>query len=171
MIRYLVGYVHYPRGLVWRNTNGNACSGEINFKVRGAAMKIITKCQIAACVAALVFNVTASAYSDDKPEEYCKKPKFTDLSFKTYSEPEKAEIAPGVTLKFRVSEYADPGSLVVTAKNQVLPTTIESTSTFHQVSFTLPAALKGSFVRINASVKAVLKCETTEGWLVKIAEQ
>jgi hypothetical protein len=96
-------------------------------------MKIITKCQLVGFIAALVFNVSASAYSDDKPEDYCKKPKFTDLNFKTYSEPEKTEVAAGSELRFRMSIEADPKSLVVTAKKEPLVTNIETNSSFHQV--------------------------------------
>ncbi|WP_394754607.1 hypothetical protein [Crenothrix sp.] len=134
-------------------------------------MKRITKCQLAAFIAAIIFNGAASAYSDDKAEEYCKKPKFTDLSFKPYIEPEKAEVPAGAQLSFRISVDADPKTLVVTAKKEELATQIESKSSFHQVTFTLPASLTGSIVRINAHVKVNVKCDETVGWLVKVADK
>lgn len=134
-------------------------------------MKIITKCQLAAFIAAIVFNVTASAYSDDKADEYCKKPKFTDLNFKPYMEPEKAEVPAESQLSFRLSVDADPKTLVISAKKEELATKIETKSSFHQVTFTLPASLTGSIVRINAHVKATLKCDETVGWLVKVADK
>lgn len=139
-------------------------------------MKIITKCQLAAFIAALIFNVAANAYSDDKPGEYCKKPKFTDLSFKTYTEAEKAEVAGGAALTFRLSIDAEPKSLVVSAKKEILATTIQTNSSFHEVSFTLPASLSGGFVRLNAHVKSITakpdsKCEESVGWLIKVADK
>jgi hypothetical protein len=76
-----------------------------------------------------------------------------------------------------MSIEADPKSLVVTAKKEPLVTKIETNSSFHQVSFMLPAAMKGSFARINATVRAVMtakatiKCEATDGWLVKVADK
>jgi hypothetical protein len=134
-------------------------------------MKIITRCKLAAFIAAIVFNVSVSAYSDDKQEEYCKKPKFTDLNFTPYKEPEKAEVPAGAQLSFRMSIDADPKTLVVSAKKEELATKIESKSSFHQVTFTLPASLTGSIVRINVHVKAILKCDETGGWLVKVADK
>jgi hypothetical protein len=134
-------------------------------------MKIITKYKLTVFIAAMIFNVAASAYSDDKPEEFCKKPKFTDLSFKIYSEPEKFEIPAGSELKFRISKDADPNSLVVSAKNVEIPVKVETNTSFHQVSFTLPDNFTGSIVRINARVKAVLKCDETAGWLIKVADK
>ena len=140
-------------------------------------MKITTKCQLAAFAAAMVFNVTASAYSDDKVEEYCKKPKFTDLNFKTYSEPEKAEVPAGAELSFRLSVYANPEKIKVTAKNQDIPINIVSNSSYHQITFKLPDTFNGSIVRINAhaktiqSTQATSRCEESAGWLVKVAEK
>jgi hypothetical protein len=134
-------------------------------------MKRITKCQIAVFIAAIFFIGVASAYTEDKTEEYCKKPKFTDLNFKPYSEPEKAEVPAESQLSFRVSVDADPRTLVVSTKKEVLATQIESKSSFHQVTFKLPASLSGSIVRINAHVKATLKCDETVGWLVKVADK
>jgi hypothetical protein len=134
-------------------------------------MKIITRGQLATFIAAMVFSTLVSAYSDDKAEEFCKKPKFTDLSFKTYSEPEKAEVPIGAELSFRLSNDADPEKLIITAKKEIIPTKIETTSSFYQVSFTLPASLNGSIVRINAHVKALLKCEQDTGWLIKVADK
>jgi hypothetical protein len=136
-------------------------------------MKIITTGKLVVFLAAVFFNGTVSAYTDDKPEEYCKKPKFTDLNFKPYSEPEKAEVAPETELKLRLSENADPKSLVLTIKQQVIKTTIESNSSFHRVSFKIPAAFAGGFVRINAHAKAnlSLKCDEDVGWLVKVSSQ
>lgn len=132
-------------------------------------MKIITTCKLVVFLAAVFFNGLAYAYSDDKPEEYCKKPKFTDLSFKQYSEPEKAEVAANTELKFRLSIDADTKTLVLTAKKEVLETKIETTSSFYEVTFKIPTTFAGSFVRINARVKAILKCEENLGWLVKVA--
>lgn len=134
-------------------------------------MKIITTCQLAAFMAALVFNVTASAYNDDKIDEYCKKPKFTDLSFKTYMEPEKAEVPAESQLSFRLSTDSDLETLVVSTKKGVLSTKVDTNSSFHKVSFTLPADLTGSIIRVNAQVKAILKCEEKVGWLIKVADK
>lgn len=140
-------------------------------------MKITTKCQLAAFVATIVFNVTAHAYSDDKIDEYCKKPKFTDLNFKTYSEPEKAEVPAGAQLSFRLPLYANPEKIKVTAKNQEIPINIVSNSSYHQVNFTLPDTFNGSIVRINVNAKtiqstqATSRCEESAGWLVKVADK
>jgi hypothetical protein len=128
----------------------------------------IIKC--ASVIAILLAAQTAAAYEDERVEDTCKKPKFTDFSLKEYVEPEKAEVPPGSAFEFKISAWSNPDTLRLSGKNEKIPFTVESNSSFHRIKAKLPASLTGKFVRINASVKAVLGCEEKEGWLIKIAQ-
>jgi hypothetical protein len=134
-------------------------------------MKTITLIKIAVGFAIVLSTGTASAYSADDTQQTCKKPRFTDFSLTQYKEPEKVEIAPESEFFFKISIWADPETLKLTAKDQSLPFTVETTTTFHKITAKLPAALTGKFIRFNANVKSVLGCDEAMGWLVKIADK
>jgi hypothetical protein len=135
-------------------------------------MKRIKLLKAALLIAAVLFNGAAFAYSSEgETEEICRKPKFMSFSLPTYKAPEKIEVAPESEFTFMISPWSDPKTLQLTAKNQGLPFTVETTSSFHRIKAKLPAEFNGNFVRINASVKAVLGCGEQTGWLVKVAEK
>ncbi|MEC4749142.1 hypothetical protein [Methylomicrobium sp. Wu6] len=121
-------------------------------------------------IAILLAAQTATAYEDEKTEVLCKDPKFTDFTLKEYSEPDKFEVPPESAFEFKVSAWSNPSTIRLTGKNEKIPFTVESNSSFHKVKAKLPASLTGKFVRINAAVKAVLGCEEKKGWLIKVAE-
>ena len=127
----------------------------------------IIKC--ASVLAILLAGQTASAYEDEKTEVLCKKPKFTDFTLKEYIEPEKIEIPPESTFEFKVSAWSNPETIRLTGRNEKIPFTVESNSSFHRIKAKLPPSFNGKFVRINAAVKAILGCEEKEGWLIKVA--
>ncbi|WP_036303870.1 hypothetical protein [Methylomicrobium agile] len=126
--------------------------------------------KVISVIAILLTAQSAFAYKDEKVEETCKKPKFTDFTLKEYIEPERAEVSPETAFEFKVSAWSNPSTIRLTGKGEKIPFTVESNSSFHRVKAKLPASLNGKFVRINAAVKAVLGCEEKEGWLVKVAE-
>ncbi|MGR9044132.1 MAG: hypothetical protein ACU83N_02480 [Gammaproteobacteria bacterium] len=120
-------------------------------------------------IGALAVAQSALAYTDDKPEEFCKDPKFKGFNLPTYNATDKVEVPPEAELNFTVSGWADPETIVVTAKKQPLDLTIENKMIFYRIKATLPPSLNGKFVRVNASAKAVLGCKGEAGWLLKIA--
>ncbi|MGZ4969732.1 MAG: hypothetical protein ACXV8O_16735 [Methylobacter sp.] len=122
-------------------------------------------------IAAALFANAATAYDPGKTDEICKKPQFRDFNLPVYKEPEKAEIPPESTLSFMVSPWVNPETIKLTAKNQNLEFTVESNSSFHRVKAKLPAALNGSFVRINVKATAILGCYDQTGWLLKVADK
>jgi len=125
-----------------------------------------------ACVFAIVlFSGTASAYSKDDGEQACKKPQFKDFTLPEYAEPDNHEVSPESEFTFTISPWADPKSIQLNAKKQPLAFTVESNSSFHRVKAKLPAEFNGKYVRIDATVKAVLGCYEKDGWLVKVADQ
>jgi len=134
-------------------------------------MKITKPFQSALLIAAILGNSSASAYSPEESDVVCKKPRFTDFNLTTYNASENIEVAPESEFYFKVSPWADPSTIKLTAKNQPLDFTVESNSSFHKVKSKIPAALTGLFVRINTSAKAVLGCDDQSGWLVKVAKQ
>jgi len=131
----------------------------------------ITNIKFALIIMTVLFNVPAFAYSPDETKVECKKPRFSDFNLSEFKAPENIEIPPGAELSFKVSAWVDPKSITLTAKNQPLAFTVESTSTFHKVKAKLPAAFNGSYVRIRASVKALLGCDEQTGWLLKVADK
>lgn len=111
----------------------------------------------------------AWAYTDDKPQEICRKPKFRGFNLPTYHAENKIEVPPEAELSFTLSGWTDPKTIVVTAKKQPLTLTIEDKMSFFRVKAKLPASLNGKFVRVNASAAAVLGCSSRTGWLLKVA--
>ena len=134
-------------------------------------MKIIKMFKSALLIAAVLFNGAAVAYSPEELEQACKKPRFTDFNLTEYKAPDNVEIAPESDFIIKISAWADPTTIKLTAKKQPLPFTVESTSTFHKIKAKLPASLNGNFVRIEVAAKAVLGCDDKDGWLVKVADK
>jgi hypothetical protein len=122
-------------------------------------------------IAVVFFNGAATAYSPEELEQACKKPHFTDFNLTEYKAPDNIEIAPESEFIIKISAWADPSTIKLTAKKQALAFTVESNSTFHKVKAKLPASLNGNFVRIDVSVQAILGCDNKTGWLVKVADK
>ncbi len=122
-------------------------------------------------IAAILFSATVMAYTPEMNEQDCKKPKFREFSLTEYKAPDLAEVPPESEFSFTLSVWANPETIKLAAKKQPLPFTVETTTTYHRVKAKLPASLNGQFVRINASVKAVLGCDDQTGWLIKVAEK
>lgn len=114
---------------------------------------------------------TSFGYEDEKKDESCKKPKFTNFSLAEYKATDKKEVAPETDISFDISVWANPETLTITAKNKPLPFTVESNTSFHKVKLKLPAEFTGQFVRIQTGVKAFLGCSEHGGWLIKVAEK
>ena len=122
-------------------------------------------------ITAVLFCNTASAYSPEELAKDCKKPKFTDFNLTEYKAPDNIEIAPESDFIIKISAWADPDTIKLTAKKQPLEFKVESNTSFHKISAKLPASLNGNFVRIDVSAKSVTGCDDKDGWLVKIAEK
>jgi hypothetical protein len=133
-------------------------------------MRVKKMLKSALFIAVVLFYGSAAAYSPEELEQTCKKPRFTDFNLTEYKAPENIEIPPESEFIIKISAWADPSTIKLTAKKQPLPFTVESNSTFHKVKAKLPASLNGSFVRIEVGVKAVLGCGDKDGWLVKVAK-
>lgn len=125
----------------------------------------------ASVLAILLAAQAANAYQDEKLEEICKKPKFTDFTLPEYHAETAVEIPPETTFEFKVSGWSNPETIRLTGHKEPIPFTVESNSSFHRIKAKMPADLTGKFVRIDAAVKAVLGCEEKKGWLVKVAEK
>ena len=122
-------------------------------------------------MAVVLFNGAAVAYSPEELEQVCKKPRFTDFNLTEYKAPDNIEIAPESEFIIKISVWADPSTIKLTAKKQPLAFTVESNSSFHKIKAKLPPSLNGNFVRIEVSAKAVLGCGDKDGWLVKVANK
>jgi hypothetical protein len=134
-------------------------------------MKVTKMFKSALFIAVVFFNGMATAYSPEELEQACKKPHFTDFNLTEYKAPDNIEIAPESEFIIKISAWADPSTIKLTAKKQALAFTVESNSTFHKIKAKLPASLNGNFVRIDVSVQAVLGCDNKAGWLVKVADK
>ncbi len=134
-------------------------------------MKIIKIVKSALCMAILLNIGTASAYSPEELEKSCKKPRFTDFNLSEYRAPSNIETHPEAEFIIKISPWADPGTIKLTAKKEPLAFTLQTTSTFHKITAKLPASLNGDYVRIDISAKAILGCDDKTGWLIKVANQ
>jgi hypothetical protein len=134
-------------------------------------MKVTKMFKSALFIVVVLFNGAAVAYSPEELEQACKKPRFTDFNLTEYKAPDNIEIAPESEFIIKISAWADPSTIKLTAKKQPLAFTVESNSSFHKITAKLPATLNGGFARIDVSVKAVLGCHSEAGWLVKVANK
>ncbi len=133
-------------------------------------MKITKKITLMVLLVAVFGHVSSYAYSPEELKKDCKKPRFTDFTLAPYSAADNNQIPAEATFSFKVSAWTDPSTIKVTAKGQEIPFTVESNSTFHKVNSKLPATLNGEFVRLNVYADAVLGCDSSTGWLIKIAQ-
>lgn len=127
--------------------------------------------QTTLAIALLSVNVESHAYSAGEVEETCKKPQVREFSLPIYQEPEKIEVAAESEFSFKLSEWTDPHTIKLTMKEQAVPFTVESNSSFHKVTAKIPTEYTGKYVRINLFSKAVLGCYDREGWLIKVADK
>jgi hypothetical protein len=134
-------------------------------------MKVTKMFKSVLFIAVVLFNGEAAAYSPEELEQACKKPHFTDFNLTEYKAPDNIEIAPESEFIIKISAWADPSTIKLTAKKQALAFTVESNSTFHKVKAKLPVSLNGNFARIDVSAQAVLGCDNKTGWLVKVADK
>ena len=132
-------------------------------------MTITTILKPVILLAALLAFGTASAYSPEEKEVFCKKPKFTDFNLIPYDASQPVETPAGAEFIIKMPAYVNPETIKLTVKGEPLPYKLESNSTFHKVSATLPASVNGQFARINIGAAAVLGCDHQTGWLVKVA--
>lgn len=132
-------------------------------------MKIIKIVKATLIITTLLCNGFATAYTPEESDKTCKKPKFTDFNLKEYQAPSNLETPSESEFIIKISVWADPDSIKLTAKKAPLPFTLESTSTFHKIKAKLPASLNGDFARIDVSAKSIAGCDDKFGWLIKVS--
>ncbi len=91
---------------------------------------------------------------------------FTPSAFTTSN---KTEVAPKSAFSFFASAGTKPTSITVMIKGQSVPLTVTPKNNGFQVTGMLPGTLKGTFARINITVKGPNLCELNDGWLLKVA--
>jgi hypothetical protein len=120
---------------------------------------------------AVAASFDAAAYSNDKPEEPCRDPKIQEFNLPEYKAGQTKEVPAEADFSFVVSGWADPKKIKVTGKDKPIPFVVESADTFHRVKGKIPAEFTGKYVRLNVRIPAVLGCYSTQGWLLKVADQ
>ena len=117
-------------------------------------------------LASVLFADSALAYGNEKSDDACAKPKFSN-----FKPPHKSEVAPGSEFSFTVSRRAGSNTIEVNIKKIPVEVTVEQRDTFYLVKGRLPETLTGTFARISAKAKTIPgDCKGTGGWLVKITE-
>lgn len=119
----------------------------------------------------LIFSSGSSfAFNVGGARHDCRPPKF-----RSFSPPERVnkepvpEVESGSEISFTVSATADPDSIVVMVRKQIIEKTIIDKKTFFQVKAKLPVAFNGKFARIDLRAKdRDGGCKTEDGWLIKI---
>jgi hypothetical protein len=80
-----------------------------------------------------------------------------------------SEVAPGSDFSFMLFDANNPQHIEVTVKKIAVPVTIEDKGDMAIIHAKLPESLKNTPARINVKVKGKsAKCNTEEGWLLKI---
>jgi hypothetical protein len=120
----------------------------------------------------LLMNGAAFAYSPEELAKECHKPKFTDFTLSEYKMPEQHQVAPETEFSFKVPAWTNKDTIKLMVKNQAIPFTVESNSSFHKVTSKIPAEFTGKFFRLNVSAKVIEGvCHETTGWLIKVADK
>lgn len=122
--------------------------------------------------ALLLINSAAFAYSPEELAKECHKPKFTDFTLPEYKMPEQHQVAPETAFSFKVPAWTNKDTIKLTVKNQAIPFTVESNSSFHKVTSKIPAEFTGKFFRLNVSAKVIEGiCHEETGWLIKVEDK
>ena len=79
-------------------------------------MKIIKIIKSSLCIAIILNTSIASAYSPEEAEKMCKKPRFTDFNLTEYKAPSNIETPTEAEFIIKVSAWADPSTIKLTAK-------------------------------------------------------
>lgn len=120
----------------------------------------------------LLINGAALAYSPEELAKECHKPKFTDFTLPEYKMPEQHQVTPETVFSFKVPAWTNKDTIKLTVKNQAIPFTVESNSSFHKVTSKIPAEFTGKFFRLNASAKVIDGvCHEETGWLLKVEDK
>ncbi|MDP2179457.1 hypothetical protein [Methylicorpusculum sp.] len=122
-----------------------------------------------AVIGGLLISAGAWALTEEEKKALCKTPKILGFNLPEYSQDNKVEVPPESEIHFTISGWTDINTLVVKAKNEKLPLTIENKNLFYKISTKLPASLNGKFVRVNVDAKAEFGCRGSDGWLLKVA--
>jgi hypothetical protein len=122
--------------------------------------------------ALLLMNGAAFAYSPEELAKECHKPKFTDFTLSEYKMPEQHQVAPETEFSFKVPAWTNKDTIKLTVKNQAIPFTVESNSSFHKITSKIPAEFTGKFFRLNVSAKVIDGvCHEETGWLIKVEDK
>ncbi|MDD2658304.1 MAG: hypothetical protein PHY54_01315 [Methylococcales bacterium] len=103
--------------------------------------------------------------SSSSSKKACEKPKFSE-----FSPVNNAEVAAKSAFSFLASANTDPGSVMVTVKNQPVDVSIAPEKHGFKVKGLIPADLKGKTARISISADSTKKCKGNDGWLIKVIE-
>ena len=88
--------------------------------------------------------------------------------FSKFTPPNNTEVAAKSEFSFFASTSTNPSSIKVTVKDQLVPITVTAKHDGLQVTGNLPAAVKGTYAKINLTAKGPNQCEASGGWLVKV---
>ncbi len=136
-------------------------------------MKIINSLKIIIIFGAFFCTSSAFAYTNKSGGvKDCFKPRF-----RSFVPPKKIDRGPVPEVEaesefsFTLSENADPYSLRIKVRDQILKANIVDKNSFFKVTSRLPASLNGKFARINLRVKARRGngvCIAQDGFLLKV---
>lgn len=104
-------------------------------------------------------------YGSSSSSKACEKPGFSQ-----FSPPDKADVPPNAKFSFIASPNTKPDTIKVMVKNLSATISVKPVAQGYQVNGTLPAALRGTFVRIGISAEGASQCKGSGGWLVNIGE-
>jgi len=88
--------------------------------------------------------------------------------FSKFTPANNTEVAANSEFSFFASTLTNPNSIRVTIKDQLVPITVTPKHDGFQVTGKLPAAIKGTYAKINLTGKGPNQCEASGAWLVKV---
>ena len=112
----------------------------------------------------VVFSTNSFAYgSSSSSKKACQKPKLSQ-----FTPAHLSVVTPQSEFSFLASASTNPESIEVSIKKQSIETSINKTSSGYTVTGKLPAAIQGSYARVNIKAKGTNSCPVSDGWLLKI---
>jgi len=104
-------------------------------------------------------------YGSSSSSKACAKPGFSQ-----FYPADKANVPPNAKFSFLASPNTRPGTIRVVVKDLPAAIAVKPVAQGYQVEGTLPAALHGTFARINIDAEGANQCKGSGGWLVNIGE-
>jgi hypothetical protein len=113
----------------------------------------------------MVIAQAAWGYGGSSSSKACEKP-----GFSRFSPPDKAEVSPNAEISFIATPNTKPQTISVSVRDIPVTIAVKPVAQGYLATGVLPAALRGTYARINITAEGANRCKGSGGWLLNIGE-